>query len=69
MCADIASVLGLRYAVKFVSFQNLKGSLRTESLRLLAISSQFSVTRSVSLVYFLNTNPAHAFCTLWRRRS
>ena len=32
LCADIASVLGLRYAVKFVSFRNLKGNLRTESL-------------------------------------
>ena len=36
---DTACVLGLRYSGKFVSFRDLKVNLRTESLRLLAISS------------------------------
>ena len=54
--ADTAWVLSLRCSRKFVSFRDLKGNL---SMRLLAISSQFSVARSDSLAYFLSRNPAY----------
>ena len=52
--ADTAWVLSLRCSGKFVSFRDLKGNL---SMRLLAISSQFSVARSDSLAYFLSLLP------------